>query len=157
MSGMFAGMEIGAVVLAGLPIVNASAQFFLTYASMVTGMCLGFWLATKNKEQKSLALTNTIAAFIGGVTEPGLYGTGVANGTPLIGMMAGGAAGGLYAALMGVNAYNMVPVANFIALTAYAGGSSNNFIQGVISGIISIVVAAVVTYVLCRRQAKNAE
>ena len=123
----------------------------------VTGMCLGFWLATKNKEQKSLALTNTIAAFIGGVTEPGLYGTGVANGTPLIGMMAGGAAGGLYAALMGVNAYNMVPVANFIALTAYAGGSSNNFIQGVISGIISIVVAAVVTYVLCRRQAKNAE
>lgn len=50
-------------------------------------------------------------------------------------MIWGGAAGGLYAALMGVNAYNMVPVANFIALTAYAGGSSNNFIQGVISGI----------------------
>lgn len=39
--GMFVGMEIGAVVLAGLPIVNASAQFFLTYASMVIGMCLG--------------------------------------------------------------------------------------------------------------------
>ena len=136
------------------PIITLGA---VSASMAVTGMCLGFWLATKNKEQKSLALTNTIAAFIGGVTEPGLYGTGVANGTPLIGMMAGGAAGGLYAALMGVNAYNMVPVANFIALTAYAGGSSNNFIQGVISGIISIVVAAVVTYVLCRRQAKNAE
>jgi hypothetical protein len=39
--GMFVGMEIGAVALAGLPIVNASAQFFLTFAAMVLGMCLG--------------------------------------------------------------------------------------------------------------------
>jgi hypothetical protein len=38
---MFLGMEIGAVALAGLPIVNASAQFFLTFAAMVLGMCLG--------------------------------------------------------------------------------------------------------------------
>jgi len=39
--GMFVGMEAGAVALAGLPIVNASAQFFLTYAAMVLGMCVG--------------------------------------------------------------------------------------------------------------------
>jgi hypothetical protein len=41
LAGMFLGMEIGAVAMAGLPVVNASAQFFLTYASMVTGMCVG--------------------------------------------------------------------------------------------------------------------
>jgi len=41
--GMFLGMEIGAAILSGLPIDadSASAQFFLTFASMVTGMCLG--------------------------------------------------------------------------------------------------------------------
>jgi Cu2+-exporting ATPase/Cu+-exporting ATPase len=41
--GMFLGMEVGAVALAGLPIDanSASAQFFLTYAAMVIGMCLG--------------------------------------------------------------------------------------------------------------------
>ena len=39
--GMFVGMEVGAVALAGLPIVNASAQFFLTFAAMVLGMCVG--------------------------------------------------------------------------------------------------------------------
>ena len=41
--GMFLGMEVGAMVLAGLPIDanSASAQFFLTYASMVIGMCFG--------------------------------------------------------------------------------------------------------------------
>ncbi|MBQ9327147.1 MAG: PTS transporter subunit EIIC [Solobacterium sp.] len=116
----------------------------------VTGMCLGYWLATKNKEQKSLAMTNTIAAFIGGVTEPGIYGTGVANKKPLIGMIAGGAAGGLYAGLVGVKAFNLVPVANFLALTAYVGGNSANLINGVISGVISIIVAAAVTFVICR-------
>jgi len=41
LAGMFLGMEVGAVALAGLPIVNASAQFFLTFAAMVLGMCLG--------------------------------------------------------------------------------------------------------------------
>ena len=43
LAGMFLGMEIGAVTLAGLPIDanSASAQFFLTYAAMVIGMCLG--------------------------------------------------------------------------------------------------------------------
>jgi hypothetical protein len=41
--GMFVGMEIGAVALSGLPIDanSASAQFFLTFAAMVLGMCLG--------------------------------------------------------------------------------------------------------------------
>jgi hypothetical protein len=39
--GMFLGMEVGAIALAGLPITAASAQFFLTYAAMVLGMCLG--------------------------------------------------------------------------------------------------------------------
>jgi heavy metal translocating P-type ATPase len=41
LAGMFLGMELGASVLAGLPVVNASAQFFLTYAAMTVGMCLG--------------------------------------------------------------------------------------------------------------------
>jgi len=53
--GMFAGMEVGAAALAGLPITAASTQFFLTYAAMVLGMCLGMlvgceaaqWLARR--------------------------------------------------------------------------------------------------------------
>jgi hypothetical protein len=41
LAGMFVGMEISAVALAGLPVTAASAQFFLTFAAMVLGMCLG--------------------------------------------------------------------------------------------------------------------
>jgi hypothetical protein len=41
--GMFLGMEVGAVALAGLPVdaSSASAQFFLTFAAMVLGMNVG--------------------------------------------------------------------------------------------------------------------
>ena len=41
--GMLLGMQLAALVLSGLPIDanSASAQFFLTFAAMVTGMCLG--------------------------------------------------------------------------------------------------------------------
>lgn len=129
------------------PIISVGA---VNASLAVTGMCLGYWLAVKDKEEKSLAMTNTIAAFIGGVTEPGIYGTGIRARKPLIGMAAGGAAGALYAALLGVKTYALVPVASFLALTAYAGGNSANFINGIIGGVISIVVAAAVTYVLCR-------
>ena len=132
------------------PVVSLGA---VSASLAVTGMCLGYFLATKDKEKKSLSLTNTVAAFVGGVTEPGIYGTGIAYKKPLIGMIAGGAAGGLYAALMGVKAYNMVPVANFLALTAYIGGEgSGNFVQGIVSGVISIIVSTVVTYIVCREK-----
>ena len=41
-AGMLAGMKLAAGALAGLPVneASASAQFFLTYAAMVVGMCL---------------------------------------------------------------------------------------------------------------------
>ncbi|NBH82792.1 PTS fructose transporter subunit IIB [bacterium C-53] len=122
-------------------------------ASMsVAGMCLGMALALRDKEEKSLGFSYLVAAIIGGVTEPGLYGIGFKYRKPFIGMVAGGAAGGLYAGLLGVKAYVMVPVANFLALTTYTGGSAANVIHGVISGVLAIVVAAVVTYILCREK-----
>lgn len=134
------------------PVVSLGA----TSASMaVTGMCIGMALALRDKEERALSWSYTIAEIIGGVTEPGLYGIGMKYKKPFIGMAIGGAAGGLYAGLMGVKAYVMVPVANFLALTAYTGGNASNIINGVISGIVAIVVAAIATYLLCREPKKN--
>lgn len=61
-------------------------------------------------------------------------------------MIIGGFAGGLYAGIMHVACYAMVPVASFIGLTAFAGGPASNLINGVISCGIGFLVAAVVTY-----------
>lgn len=134
------------------PVVSLGA---VSASMAVTGMCLGMAFALRDKEERALSLSYTVAAIIGGVTEPGLYGIGMKYKKPFIGMAIGGAVGGLYAGLVGVKAYVSVPVANFLALTAYTGGSAANIINGVISGIIAIVVAAIATYLLCREPKKN--
>jgi PTS system beta-glucosides-specific IIC component len=136
------------------PVVSLGA---VSASMAVTGMCLGMAFALRDKEEKSLSLSYTVAAIIGGVTEPGLYGVGMRYTKPFIGMAIGGFAGGLYAGLVGVKAYVSVPVANFLALTAYTGGSTANIINGVISGVIAIVVAAIATYLLCREKATAKE
>lgn len=116
-------------------------------ASMsVAGMCLGAALRIKDKDQKALAWSYLIASFVGGVTEPGLYGLAIRYKRPFIGMMVGGFCGELYAGMTAITAYVMVPVANFLSLTTYVGGQTNNLVNGVISGTIAFVVAAIATY-----------
>lgn len=118
-------------------------------ASMaVAGMSLGASLRIKDKQEKSLALSYFIANFIGGVTEPGLYGLAIKYRRPFLGMMIGGFAGGIYAAITHVSAYVVVPVANFMCLSGYVGGSTANLINGVISGAIALIVAAIATYMI---------
>ncbi|WEV71051.1 PTS transporter subunit EIIC [Lactobacillus sp. ESL0785] len=118
-------------------------------ASMaVAGMSLGASLRLKDKKEKSLAFSYFIANLIGGVTEPALYGLAIKYRRPFIGMMLGGFAGGIYAAITHVSAYVVVPVANFMCLSGYVGGSTTNLINGVISGVIALLVAAIATYLI---------
>lgn len=116
----------------------------------VMGMCLGMFFVLKDKEQKGLSMSYFVATLVGGVTEPGLYGVGMRWTKPFVGMAIGGFVGGLYAGLIGVTSYALVPVANFLGLTAFAGGSASNFINGIIAAVITTVVSAIATYFLCR-------
>ncbi|RCW63142.1 PTS transporter subunit EIIC [Saliterribacillus persicus] len=112
----------------------------------VSGMCLGVVLRLRNKEHRNLSIGFLVAALIGGVTEPGLYGVGMRYKRPFIGMMIGAAAGGLYAGIVGVIAYTMVPVASVLAVLSFAGGPIPNLIHGIISCVIAFLVAAIATY-----------
>lgn len=130
----------GSESLVGAAVVAASFS--------VGGMCLGVALRQKKAEERSLSLTYVIDQVIGGVTEPGLYGIGFGYKRPFIGMVAGGFAGALYGGIVGLTAYNLVPVASFLALLSYSGASTMNFVNGCISAAIAFIVSAVVTYVL---------
>ncbi len=121
----------------------------------VGGMSLGALLRLKQKEDRSLALSYVIAQVVGGVTEPGLYGIGFRYKKPLFGMMIGGFAGSLYAAVSGLTAYSIVPVASFLCLFSYTGGSVMNIVNGVASGVIGFVVAAVATYFIGLGEDRN--
>ena len=114
----------------------------------VAGMALGVFLKLKNKNERSIALGFFVASLIGGVTEPALYGIGVRYKKPFIGLIIGGFLGGLYAGITGVTAYTLVPVASFLAMTGFFGGSMSNTINGVISCLIGFVSATLITYIL---------
>lgn len=118
-------------------------------ASMcVAGMSFGTFLKLKNKEEKALAFGFLTATFIGDVTEPAMYGLGMRYKKPFIGMIVGGFAGGLYAGITGVTTYSLIPVASFISLTAFFGGTITNIINGFISCTIGFIVSAFVSYIL---------
>ena len=112
----------------------------------VSGMALGAALRLKDKEERTLAYSYLVAGLIGGITEPGLYGLGMKYRRPFLGMMIGAAVGGIYAGIMHVTAYSIVPVASFIALTGYIGGNAANIVNAIITAVIAFAVSAVATY-----------
>ena len=65
---------------------------------------------------------------------------------PLIGMIAGGAAGGFLAGLLNVVYYNAGGGSNFLCLLAYLPGGATNMTMTLISYGVGFIVAAVVTY-----------
>lgn len=71
------------------------------------GSCFAVMLRTKDKDLKSTALSAGIGALVSGVSEPALYGIGLRFQTPIIGVVAGGFAGGAVAGLMGAKAFSM--------------------------------------------------
>lgn len=124
-------------------VVSAAA---LAASFSVGGMCLGAALRQKKADEKSISLSYVVAQVIGGVTEPGLYGIGFRYKRPFIGMVIGGFAGAVYGGIVGLTAYNIVPVASFLCVLGYSGGSTVNFVNAIISAIIAFVVSAVATY-----------
>lgn len=114
----------------------------------VAGMCLGAGLRIKEKDQRGLSIGFFVASLIGGVTEPGLYGVGMRYKRPFLGLIIGGFAGGLYAGITGVTAYTLIPVASFLSVIGFAGGSLSNMVNGIIAAAIGFIVSAVATYFL---------
>lgn len=117
-------------------------------AFTVGGMCLGAFLRLKKSENKSLALSYIVAQLVGGITEPGLYGVGFRYKKPMIGMVAGGFCGGLYAGITQLTAYQVLPVGNFLSVLDYVGGSTANFINGIVAAVIAFVVSAIISYLV---------
>lgn len=71
------------------------------------GACLGVAIRAKDKEFRSEALSIAVGCIVAGVSEPSIYGITLRLKRPMIGVCAGGAAGGLVAGLLGARAYIM--------------------------------------------------
>ncbi|SDB83458.1 PTS system IIB component, Glc family /PTS system IIC component, Glc family [Pelagirhabdus alkalitolerans] len=133
-------------------LANGSESFVapgLAAASFaVGGMCLGAALKLRNKDEKSLAWGYFISMIVAGVSEPGLYGIGIRYKKPMIGMITGGFAGGLYLGIMNSGHFNLIPLTNLLSLLAFTGHTTANLIHGIIGCLIAFGVAALMTYFL---------
>ena len=110
------------------------------------GMAMGGFLRIREKEEKSQMLGFLISAFVGGVTEPVLYGCGFKYLRTFGGLIIGGIAGGLVTALAGCKVYVIGNASIIAAVAAYAGGGTANFVWGCVSLAVAFVVSAAVTY-----------
>lgn len=108
------------------------------------GACLGVGLRLKNPELRSEAFGLAFGCIVAGVTEPAIYGINLPRKKPMIGVMAGGAAGGITAALLGARVYIM-GYSTVLALPIF----EQTIVAAAIAVVVSILVSAVVTFVIC--------
>lgn len=112
----------------------------------VGGAMLGYFLKTRNTQQKQLFGTVTLSAILG-VTEPAIYGVFVKFRRPFIAVMIGGGMGGLFAGLTGVKAYSVAW--GLFGLPSYIGnGDFKNFWLMVTAVVISFIGSGVAAYLL---------
>ncbi|HEL4852635.1 TPA: PTS glucose transporter subunit IIA [Clostridioides difficile] len=112
----------------------------------VCGAMFGYFLKTRNKEQKQLFGTVSFSALMG-VTEPSVFGVFMKYRRPFVAVMIGGGIGGLIAGLAQVKTYGMVW--GLAALPTYlVGGEVSNFTFMIISVVVSFVVATAASYLL---------
>ena len=109
------------------------------------GMALGAFLRLQDKKEKALAGGYFISGFVGGVTEPALYGIGMKYTKTFICLFVGGALAGLYAGLTHVTVY-MLGATNFLSVLGYVQGGTANLVNSLIAAAIAMFGTAALVY-----------
>lgn len=154
---LFMGAFAQLLVMTGMhttltPILLASLAAYgydnLIVPGMLLGLaaeaaiCLAAGIKAKDTEFKQLSFSSAITALMG-VSEPALYGVTLPLKKPIIGMVLGGAAGGLYFGLMNIN--TPVVIASFVALPSYS-----SVLHATIGSLITFIIAFGYTWVMVK-------
>lgn len=107
------------------------------------GACLGVALRAKNKNLKAECLSLAFGCIVAGVTEPAIYGVNFRIKKPMLGVMAGAAAGGVVAGALGATAY-VYGYSTILALPIF----QHTMLAMAAAIAVAILVAAIVTAIL---------
>lgn len=138
-------------VVASLIAANGFDPAFITSCTIsdiaVGGAMLGYFLRTRNNQQRQLFGTVTLSAILG-ITEPAIYGVFVKYRRPFVAVIIGGGLGGLFAGITGVKAYSVAW--GLFGLPSYIGNNGDfaNLWFMVAAVVISFLGAAVAAYML---------
>lgn len=106
-------------------------------------------IKSKKMNVKSLASGCAITAFLGGVTEPAMYGVNLKYKTPLYASMIGSFIGGCVAGIGKAVAYSITGSAGIFAFPIYIPGGTSNLVWmavGVIAGLVATFVLTLILY-----------
>lgn len=103
---------------------------------------LAVGLKTKNKKLRGLALSSSVTAYLGGITEPAMFGVNLKLKKPMYGAMIGGAIAGLFAGFMKMKAFVYV-TPGLLSLPMWVSKSENY----VLSAVATIAVSSIATFI----------
>lgn len=113
-------------------------------------------IRTKNKKEKSLALSSSVTAFMG-ITEPVLYGVNLPKKYPLVAAMIGGGCGGLFAGLTHTHRF-ATGSSGIPAVLLYIGDDTMRYLYNIIIAlVITVVVTAIAAWILSIRYETSEE
>lgn len=104
--------------------------------------CLAVSLKTKQKKLKTLAFSSAITAYLGGITEPALYGVNLKLKKPMYAGMIGAATAGIFAGIVKLKAFIYV-TPGILSLAMWVS-KKENFI---FMAIITIIIASISTFI----------
>lgn len=116
---------------------------FILHNMAEGGACLGVGLRTKDAQFRSECLSLAFGCIVAGVTEPTIYGINLKLKKPMIGVMAGGAVGGVVTGILGAKAYTM-GYSTIMALPIF----EDTFLAMLIGIIVVILTSAAVSFIL---------
>ena len=104
-------------------------------------------IKTKNRELKQIAFSSSVTAFLGGITEPAMYGVTLKLKKPMFACMIGGATAGLFAGIVNLKAYVYV-TPGLLSLPMWVSEKGNDLINAVITLIIASIVTFIATLII---------
>ncbi|MBQ9434103.1 MAG: PTS glucose transporter subunit IIA [Synergistaceae bacterium] len=122
---------------------------FLLHNMSEGGACIGSALREKDPEKRAEIFSLAVGCIFAGVTEPAIYGNNLPKRTPMYGVMAGGAVGGIVAGLLGCRVYVM-GYSTILAVPIF-----QDTIVGILIAIaVTIITAAIITFILGGKSAE---
>lgn len=118
----------------------------LVHSFTQSAAALAVALKTKNKDLKQVATSTSMTAILG-VTEPAMFGVNLRLKKPLLAVVLGGLAGGIYVGAFGV-ARSAMGITGIATLPAFITENPSNLLHAIIGCIIGFVVTFALTFIL---------
>lgn len=108
---------------------------------------LAVGLKTKNKQLRGLALSSSVTAYLGGITEPAMFGVNLKLKKPMYGAMIGGAVAGLFAGIMKMKAFVYV-TPGLLSLPMWVSKTENCVFLAIATILISSIATFIATWLI---------